>query len=159
MAKRDKRTTAFTRKKPAPGVLIVNGQPTIVFVTVCTKDRRRWLATPEIHNALQRVWRDEATAWLVGRYVVMPDHLHFFAGLAQETCELETWMRFWKRRFVQVLRLSPGSFQSGHWPTRMRTSEQYEEKWDYVRHNPVRHGLVSEPEQWPFAGEIHELRW
>src|SRR5437870_5293667 len=52
--------------------------PTIVFLTVCTKDRRPWLATDETHDLLREVWIASA-AWLVGRYVVMPDHVHLFA--------------------------------------------------------------------------------
>ena len=61
------------RKHPAHGVLYVDRQPTIVFDTVCTKDRKPWLANQDVHNLLREVWAD-ASAWLVGRYVVMPDH-------------------------------------------------------------------------------------
>jgi len=32
-------------------------------------------------------------------------------------------------------------------------------KWDYVKSNPVRHGLVLYPEQWPFKGELNPLSW
>jgi putative transposase len=41
----------------------------------------------------------------------------------------------------------------------MRSSESYSQKWEYVRNNPVRAGLVAEPEAWPFQGEIAELRF
>jgi hypothetical protein len=60
------------RKKPAHGVWVDQARPTIVFVTVCTKDRRPWLATKGNHETLRIVWT-EATAWVVGRYVLMPD--------------------------------------------------------------------------------------
>ena len=36
----------------------------------------------------------------------------------------------------------------------LRGGESYAQKWDYVRANPVRAGLVSEAESWPYAGEI-----
>jgi hypothetical protein len=41
----------------------------------------------------------------------------------------------------------------------MRSSESYAERWEYVRCNPVRAGLVSKPDDWPYQGEIHILRW
>ena len=66
------------RKHPAHGVLYVAGQPTIIFDTVCTKDRSRWLANDEVHELLQQVWR-EATAWFMGRYMILPDHIQFFS--------------------------------------------------------------------------------
>ena len=68
-----------SRRKPAQGVHIYSGQPTIVFVTVCTKARERWLACEEAHRLLVDIWR-QADAWLVGNYVLMPDHLHLFAA-------------------------------------------------------------------------------
>jgi len=36
----------------------------------------------------------------------------------------------------------------------MRSSESYAEKWNYVRMNPVRAGLVEDPGTWKFQGEI-----
>jgi len=44
------------RKHPARGVLIPSQQPTIVFLTVCTKDRLRWLAQQNVHEALRKIW-------------------------------------------------------------------------------------------------------
>jgi hypothetical protein len=50
-------------------------------------------------------------------------------------------------------------WQTDHWDTRVRTAEIYEEKWLYFLNNPVRKGLVNKPEDWPYQGEIFELRW
>ncbi|PYI92762.1 MAG: hypothetical protein DME97_08025 [Verrucomicrobia bacterium] len=52
--------------------------PIIVFVTVCTKDRKPLLANAEMHEILRESWQ-LAERWLVGRYVIMPDHIHCFA--------------------------------------------------------------------------------
>jgi hypothetical protein len=35
----------------------------------------------------------------------------------------------------------------------------YDEKWEYVRSNPVRHSYVTDPADWPYQGELNELRW
>jgi hypothetical protein len=39
----------------------------------------------------------------------------------------------------------------------IRNTESYAQKWDYVRENPIRAGLVSPTEDWPFQGEIVEI--
>ena len=36
----------------------------------------------------------------------------------------------------------------------LRSDESYAQKWNYVRENPVRAGLVTNAEDWPYAGEI-----
>ncbi len=38
-----------------------------------------------------------------------------------------------------------------------RHSESYAEKWEYLRQNPVRAGLVKDPDEWPWQGEIVRL--
>lgn len=149
---------ADKRSHPAHGVLLVDGQPTITFVTVCTKHRAPWLANDEVHSLLRKVWRD-ANAWLLGRYVIMPDHVHFFAGRTGREIELDHWIQYWKSQFSKQFGHPECRWLTDHWDTRMRSVEAYEEKWVYVQNNPVRHGLVTRPEDWPFRGEIHRLRW
>jgi putative transposase len=39
----------------------------------------------------------------------------------------------------------------------LRSNESYAEKWNYVRENPVRAGLVQSADDWPYAGEIETL--
>jgi REP element-mobilizing transposase RayT len=52
----------------------------IYFVTTCVAGRRSVLAAPASHSILLEEWSGlrERHGWLVGRYVVMPDHVHFF---------------------------------------------------------------------------------
>jgi hypothetical protein len=38
-----------------------------------------------------------------------------------------------------------------------RHSEGYSGKWEYVRQNPVRAGLVNNADEWPWQGEIRRL--
>jgi putative transposase len=146
------------RKHPAHGVIILPDQPTIVFLTVCTKDRKPWLATNEIHDLLRSVWID-ATAWMVGRYMILPDHIHLFAAPATPELPLENWVKYFKSQFTKQHKRPEHHWQTDHWDTRLRGGESYEEKWHYVMHNPVRHGLVERAEDWPYQGEINELRW
>jgi putative transposase len=131
-------------------------RPTIVFVTVCTKDRRPILANATALDALVHAWTS-ATAWLVGRYVVMPDHVHLFVTPGPNPLELGNWVAFWKSRLART----PGKaiWQEGYWDRTLREAESYAEKWAYVRDNPVRKGLVSDASDWPFAGTLNGLRW
>ena len=145
------------RRHPAKGVYIDRGLAKIVFVTVCTQHRSQRLANPAVHEALLRAWRD-ADAWMVGAYVIMPDHVHFFCSPVNDEIQIEQWFTFWKRCFRKHVGVDAPLFQSGAFHHRLRQDESYAEKWDYVRANPVRAGLVQNPDEWPFKGVLNELR-
>jgi len=49
-------------------------------------------------------------------------------------------------------------WQKGFFDHVLRGSESASEKWEYVRDNPVRAGLVKCREDWLFWGEVHLLR-
>jgi putative transposase len=67
------------RKYPVhPPVRERFNEPIIVFLTVCSKDRKPIFAHADSTAVLLSAWR-QAKTWTVGRYVVMPDHLHSFA--------------------------------------------------------------------------------
>jgi putative transposase len=148
----------MSRKHPTHGVLHVEGQPTIIFDTVCTKDRKPWLASAEVHDLLRQVWRD-ADAWLMGRYVMMPDHIHFFAAATESPIPYDNWGKYWKSQFTKRHKVADHEWLADHWDTRMRSAAKYEEKSEYTWQNPVRRGLVARAEDWPYKGQIHELRW
>lgn len=129
-------------------------------MTACTRERLPILSNTELHGILLSSWK-EAMAWQVGRYVIMPDHIHLFCQASDLSVSLETWMRYWKglvRKRWSGSHQGP-MWQSRHWDTRMRSQEQYASKWAYVRENPVRAGLVEAPEEWPFAGELTKLEF
>lgn len=146
------------RKRLAHGVFIVESQPTIVYCTVCTRTRKPWLANADVHALLRQVWT-ESNHWLMGRYVIMPDHIHFFAGWTGASTEFDNWVRYWKSMFTRSHKCTEHRWQTDHWDTRVRNAEIYEEKWIYVQENPVRHGLVARADQWPYRGELFRLVW
>lgn len=141
-----------------PGVFILRGQATIVFLTVCTLNRVRWLADRKVEDDLIASW-EAATTWLVGRYILMPDHLHLICSPVEEEVEIERWVTFWKRQFRRLHGDPARRFQSSGFHHRLRKQESYDQRWDYIRANPVRAGLVARVEDWPFTGELNELRW
>lgn len=146
------------RENPATGVYIFRGQPTVVFLTVCSLQRKPLLATHQVHENLREAWND-ADAWTVGSYVVMPDHIHLFCAPQNEEVSIEQWIAYWKRQFRRYFGIDAPRFQSRGFHHRLRRDESYVEKWEYVRSNPVRAGIVSRPEDWEFQGTLNELRW
>ena len=146
------------RRRPAHGVFISLGQPTIVFLTVVTKDRERWLTDDGVHDALRQAWI-AADGWMVGGYILMPDHLHLFAAPVKMEFTFDAWVRYWKSLVTKALNDSQKRWQTGHWDTRLRREENYRDKWEYIRQNPVRAGLVGEANAWRWQGEMNDLPW
>lgn len=135
--------------------------PIIVYLTVVTKDRKPILANPAAHTSLLDAWKTAKT-WRVGRYVLMPDHLHLFcAPRSQHPEPLLQWTRFWKSESARTWprRSEAPIWQRHFWDTQLRRGESYDEKWEYVVANPVRAAFVSRVEDWPYQGELNELRW
>jgi putative transposase len=96
-----------------------------------------------------------------GTFIVMPDHLHLFCATAENlTRPLGQWVRYWKtlasRRWPR--RREQPIWQLDFWDTQLRRGAHYDEKWEYVRQNPVRGGLVVAADDWPHQGELNELR-
>ena len=44
--------------------------------------------------------------------------------------------------------------QEGFFDHVLRNDESYQQKWIYVRDNPVRAGLAESSDDWPYQGEI-----
>ena len=154
--------SVVARKTPAHQPVFQRfGQTPIIFLTVCAQERKPLFARPEVHLLLQNAWA-EADEWAVGRYVVMPDHLHLFCTPGKvEHVSLAKWVHYWKS---MVSRQWPYPseqpvWQKSCWDTQLRRHENYSEKWNYVRHNPVRAGLCADMEDWPYQGEMHVLAW
>jgi putative transposase len=138
-----------------------HGQPVIVFLTVCTKNRKQILATEDVHEHLVNTWR-EAQSWVVGRYVIMPDHVHLFCAPAElHPRALLQWVSFWKSRSAQHWPRPNDApvWQRHFWDTQLRGGESYDAKWDYVVQNPVRARLIECADDWPYQGELNILRW
>ena len=138
-----------------------HNEPIIIFLTVCSKDRKRIFAAQDVRVVLENAW-SEAKTWLVGQYVLMPDHIHLFCAPAMIPPEpLEQWVRLWK---TLASRTWPRPnehpiWQRDFWDTQLRRTENYEEKWIYVLENPVRAELVKDSQEWSFHGELNVLEW
>jgi putative transposase len=135
----------------------------IYFVTACTAERKPLLAQARVHESFGAFGKNAPAhgAWL-GAYVIMPDHLHLFVALDDELVTLSRWMKSLKNAISKSLRdakVLPPHWQKGFFDHVLRSDESYSGKWDYVRENPVRAGLVARWKDWPYAGEMHELEY
>jgi putative transposase len=146
------------RHTPAKGVHVSLGGPNGVLLTVCTEKRGHWLTQPGVQGLLHNIWQHTATAWLVSDFLLMPDHLHLFCAPRDLKFTIERWMGIWKERFAKT-HAGAGTFQPGGFHRRLRDGEDYAQRRQYVRENPVRAGLVARPEDWRYFGRVHDIHW
>jgi putative transposase len=128
--------------------------PPLYFVTFNTNRRRKLLANEDVHNAFVEFAREgERRGTSVGRYVIMPDHIHLFIRGSWDST-LGQRVRLLKAKLSKSIRQSRPHWQEGFFDHVIRRSESYSQKWEYVRQNPVRAGLVFRAADWPWQGEI-----
>jgi REP-associated tyrosine transposase len=129
----------------------------LYFVTFNTYRRRKLLADARVNSCLIGFAKlGEQRGIALGRYVIMPDHIHFFVRGGIDFVLMQ-WMRILKRRMSKAISAPLPHWQKGFFDHLIRHSESYSEKWEYVRQNPVRAGLVDDPDEWPWHGEIARL--
>ena len=90
----------------------------------------------------------------------MPDHVHLFCTPVNEHVSLGQWVKYWKALTTRAWpTLQRPVWQLGYWDTTLRSTDGYVSKWEYVRCNPVRHGLAARADAWPYQGELNTLWW
>ncbi|MFA7160426.1 MAG: transposase [Kiritimatiellia bacterium] len=146
------------RKRPARLFRVFECyQPPLYFVTVCTRNRNKILDNPGVHEAfLDYASRAVERQCAVGKYVIMPDHIHLFVRISGEV-PLSQFVRLLKQRLTFHLKPKAGQasfWQPGFFDHLLRSSESYSQKWIYVCQNPVRAKLVTCQGNWPYQGEI-----
>jgi putative transposase len=132
----------------------------IYFITCNTHQRRPLLANKVVHEAFRTFCQraKERHVW-VGRYVMMPDHLHLFVDCGNDVL-LGDWVKSLKNSLSKTLRQQAHEsprWQKGFFDHLVRSESSYEQKWHYSRDNPVRAKLVSKADEWPYQGEIAPL--
>jgi putative transposase len=131
--------------------------PPLYFITFNTNRRRKLLANASVQNGLVHfAEKGQQYGIGVGRYVIMPDHIHLFVRGSLDF-SLRQWIRMMKRALSRAILAAPPHWQSGFFDHLIRHGESYAEKWEYVRLNPVRAGLVQDPDGWPWQGAIIRL--
>jgi putative transposase len=128
----------------------------IYFVTICCENRRAVFANPSNAKALLQDLTSvsQKMNFLLHAYCVMPDHLHILVEGQSTDCDLRLHVTKLKQKTGYSLR---GAAEGDLWQKRyydhiLRKAEDSDSIAWYIWMNPVRQGLVSKPEQYPFSG-------
>ena len=138
------------------------------FITCSCYARQPWLGNPQRRDRFLRVLEEvrQRYRFVVVGYVVMPEHFHLLIG-EPETGTPSIVMQVLKQRFARQvltqLRCQRDPRQSSLWPEQEHVWQRrfYDfnvwskakriEKLRYIHRNPVKRGLVQEPEQWTWS--------
>ena len=86
----------------------------IYYLTLCTENRMRSLANPDIHQQLT-TFCQRATDFfvIVGFFMIMPDHVHLFAGFCHKSPPLGKWVKALRGSLSKRIRATDG--EGTHW--------------------------------------------
>jgi putative transposase len=151
------------RRPPRLSQLYSSVRP-FYFVTFNAHNRRKILADAVTHKTFRSFGEraEEEHGIAIGRYVLMPDHVHLFVAFPPDGMPLIKWVKALRSVLSKTLlnnRHRKPHWQEGFFDHVLRSRESYAQKWEYVRMNPVRAGLCATPEEWPYLGEIVPLRF
>ena len=129
------------------------------FFTVVTKGRQPLLTQPESIARLKAAFSHVMASrpFEVQAAVILPDHLHVSWRLPECDVDFSLRWRLIKRYFsvgVQATvnkRREKGVWQRRYWEHLIRDERDWQRHMDYIHYNPVKHGYVSAPADWPHS--------
>ena len=141
-----------------------------VFFTVCLAERGSSVLVDEVVRL-----RAAVRATMVERpfgilaWVVLPDHLHAVWLMPEGDSDYSTRWRLIKSRFSRGLpkgnvrashdlRFERGLWQRRFWEHHLRSEADVNAAIRYCLINPVKHGFVEAPEQWPYSSVHRDIR-
>jgi len=137
------------------------------FFTVNLAERKSRLLVEHVdvpRGSVRRV--KTAHPFVIDAMVIMPDHLHTLWTLPEGDSDFSTRWGLIKSGFSRQLevteRISPsrqtkgerGIWQRRFWEHLIRDDYDFERHVDYIHYNPVKHGFVLRPVDWPLSS-IH----
>ena len=133
------------------------------FFTVNLIDRKSDLLVREI-DALRSAYAhvEKRHTFETIAICVLRDHLHCIWQLPPDDADFATRWRLIKTQFSKALPRSldarqgrrtgeRGIWQRRYWEHHIRDANDLERHVDYIHWNPVKHGYVKEPEDWPYS--------
>lgn len=134
-----------------------------IFFTVSLAQPGSDLLILEIERLRQAVRLTRAERpFQINAWVVLPDHLHTIWTLPDGDCDFPTRWRLIKSRFSaslpkgplrfsQITRQERGIWQRRYWEHHIRNGADLDLHMRSCRMDPLRHGLVDRPEDWPYS--------
>jgi putative transposase len=141
-------------------------QSTIYFITFCVANRKAVLANSRAWEVCHATFM-KLSHWTILAAIAMPDHLHLLASpVTDRDSSISAFAKWFKRWFNETYwaRISSALVdQDKHWDWQegcfdrlLRSDESLSEKWEYLRQNPVRAGLVKDSDEWPYQFQFNE---
>jgi len=129
----------------------------VFFITICCVPRGiNQLAEPTVWQAIDEslIIRERHGDLKVRLVLAMPDHLHglFSFPRAQAFSKVVSDFKSWVAKSCAI------KWQRDFFEHRLRGVESAAEKANYIRNNPVRAGLVSRSEDWPYQRSA-DISW
>ena len=132
------------------------------FLTFSCYRRRANFSSPDVYDLFVQCLEDmrRRFAMCIYGYVVMPEHVHLLVN-EPEHATLAEAMHFLKLSFTKRLRSQTGAMESSSfWQKRyydrnVRDAREFAIKLRYLHRNPVKRGLVEEPEAWKWSSFRH----
>mgnify|MGYP001144185751 CR=1 FL=1 len=139
------------------------------FLTLATARRRPLFRSPATRTLLRQAFRKTLCNWPmdIWEFVLLPDHLHLLCSVPNDAQDYSTPIRLVKHRFTRTWLANGGSEAPrtassrrrgirGVWQKRfyehtIRNQREYRAHVAYVHMNPVKHGLVERPADWPWS--------
>jgi REP element-mobilizing transposase RayT len=118
------------------------------FLTWCVKDKEKVLGNGDYYNAL-KIAINQADRWHVECGVIMPDHVHLLVSPYRKDESVGKLAGFLKKRSKFIVK-GKWDWQPSSFDRLLRSNESAEQKWKYIRENPVRGGLVSHWQKWEY---------
>jgi len=129
------------------------------FFTVVTYNRTPILTTSEnlsrLHQSFKHVMNHHS--FTIEAMVILPDHLHCIWQLPPGDSDFSTRWRLIKRYF-SIMKDKPVTergeknvWQRRFWEHFLRDEEDWRRHMDYIHYNPVKHGYVQNPADWPHS--------
>jgi putative transposase len=129
------------------------------FFTLVTYQRRPIFINPDnVRNlkiAINKVKKNYPFS--LNAIVVLPDHLHCLWRLPENDNDFSTRWRLIKRYFSIEMGTSVNHrnekevWQRRFWEHLIRDENDWSKHMDYIHYNPVKHGLVMSPADWPHS--------
>ena len=122
-----------------------------VFLTMVLQDRRSSLLTENVlqfRSAISYVRCK--TPFTINAIVVLPDHCHMLITLPSDSWDYSSIVRDIKKRFT-FLTKQRNIWQRRFWEHTIREEEDFARHVDYIHGNPVKHGYVDTPKEWPYS--------
>ena len=128
------------------------------FFTVVCRQRRTFFADAAAVDLLRQAIHSVKMErpFSIDAMVVLPDHLHCIWRLPEDDSDFSgRWREIKKyvtRRLASVLSNGQTSvWQPRFWEHLIRDDEDWRHHMDYLNYNPVKHGLVHHPADWPYS--------